>query len=48
MIFLKKETKKTHCNIREIFNYMHEVPSGHQATCKQNHGKVYGSLETRF
>jgi hypothetical protein len=27
---------------------MHEVSSGHQATCKQNYGTEYGSLETCF
>jgi hypothetical protein len=27
---------------------MHEVSSGHQATCKQNYGTEYGGLETCF
>ncbi len=38
------EKKKN--NIGEIFNYVHEVPSDYQATCKQNHGMDYGNLKT--
>jgi hypothetical protein len=39
----KKGKKK-----RQIFNYVHKAPSGHLATCKQNCGAKYGSLQTCF
>ncbi len=36
---------KNKIKIRQIFNYVHEAHSGHQTTCKQNHGTEYGNLE---
>ncbi len=40
------DVRKKRNNIGEIFNYVHEMFSGHQATCEQNRGMDYGSLET--
>jgi hypothetical protein len=42
------DTRKKRNNIGEIFNYLHETLGGHQATCEQNHGTNYCSLETCF
>jgi hypothetical protein len=39
-------TTKKRNKIRQIFNYVHKAFSGHQATCEQNCGMEYGSLET--
>jgi hypothetical protein len=39
-------TTKKGNKIRHIFNYVHKALSGHQATCEQNCGMEYGSLQT--
>jgi hypothetical protein len=39
---------KTGNKLKQIFNYVHKKLGGHQATCEQNHGMEYGSLQTCF